>query len=97
MLEINGMDVVSKSYRETNKLLSHHYQQGTSAKIVVARPFDSIPHDTPLYFDGVSSAASAEQPQALNTSLNTKLEFQTAEVEHWKQEYTRYASRLQVT
>ena len=85
------MDVVSKSYRETNKLLSHHYQQGTSAKVVVARPFDSIPHDTP---DGVSSAVSAEHPQALNTSLNAKLEFQTAEVEHWKQEYSRYMSQI---
>ena len=92
MLEINGANVASKSHRETNKLLQHHHQQGAMMKIVMARPLDSFnPDNTPLTTPNNENETSIEHYQKLNTSLNAKLEFQGAEVDHWKQECERYA------
>lgn len=93
MLEINGTNVASKSHRETNKLLLHHHQQGAVMKIVVARPLDSLsPDNTVAPLD--EDTTSIEHYQKLNTSLNAKLEFQSAEVDHWKQEYERYVQQV---
>ena len=84
--------MASMSYRETNKLLLHHNQAGNAVKMVVARPLDPLaPNDAgfPLQDGGTTGADSIEQYQKLNTSLNAKLEFQSAEVDHWKQECDR--------
>ena len=89
MLEINGTNVATKSHRETNKLLLHHHQQGAVMKIVVARPPDSLSPDNTLAPPD-EDTTSIEHYQKLNTSLNAKLEFQSAEVDHWKQECERY-------
>ena len=94
MLEINGTNVASKSYRETNKLLQHHHQQGTTVKFVIARPLDLSTSETSGFTPpdkGTPSTAAVEQYQKLNVSLNAKLEFQSAEVDHWKQECERFA------
>lgn len=93
MLEINGTNVASKSHRETNKLLLHHHQQGAMMKVVVARPLDSLsPDNTRLAppDNRDTETTSTEHYQKLNTSLNAKLEFQSAEVDHWKRECERY-------
>ena len=98
MLEINGTNVASKSHRETNKLLLHHHQQGTIVKLVVARPLDSLTPDNSFAppDEGTPSAASVGHYQRLNTSLNAKLEFQSAEVDHWKQECERYIHSIAI-
>ena len=66
-------------------------------KIVVARPLDSVSPNSASFSSpegGPPSTASAEQYQQLNTSLNAKLEFQSAEVDHWKQECDRYKNAI---
>lgn len=92
MLEINGTNVAAKSHKEINKILLQHHQQGTAMKIVVARPLDSLTLDSSFVppDENTPSATSIEHYQKLNTSLNAKLEFQSAEVDHWKQECERY-------
>ena len=97
VLEINGTNVASKSYRETNKLLMHHHQTGNAVKMVVARPLDSVVSNDgsfSLQDGGNTPVDSIEQYQKLNTSLNAKLEFQSAEVDHWKQECERYRPNI---
>lgn len=97
LLEINGTDVATKSFRETNKLLLHHHQAGTTMKIVVARPLDSLRHEESGLSqpdEGTQRRDSAERYQKLNASLKAKLDFQSAEVDHWKQECERYDSNL---
>ena len=82
--------MASKSHRETNKLLLQHCQQENAVKVVVARPVESQSPAIPPPPGGATGATSVEQQQTLNASLNAKLEFRNAEVEHWKQEYERY-------
>lgn len=69
-------------------------------KMVVARPLDSVSPDSvtsvPSGNGSPSTAASIEQYQKFNTSLNAKLEFQNAEVDHWKQECERYTNDLKL-
>ena len=93
MLEVNGTNVASKAHRETNKLLLHHHQQGAVMKMVVARPLDSFGPDNSRLAppdNEDTETTSTEHYQKLNASLNAKLEFQSAEVDHWKQECERY-------
>ena len=60
-------------------------------KIVLARPLDSLtPDNSQLAPPNNEDTTSTEHYQKLNTSLNAKLEFQSAEVDHWKKECERY-------
>ena len=63
-------------------------------KIVVARPLDSLTLDNNFVqpVEDTPSATPVDHYQKLNTSLNAKLEFQSAEVDHWKQECERYST-----
>ena len=61
-------------------------------KIVVARPLDSLTPDNSLTSPDWESPSigSLEHYQKLASSLRAKLEFQSAEVDHWKHECERY-------
>ncbi len=79
---MNGHDTTTISTRDTRELLQKHCNSQEGLRVVVTRPFTD--EDDP---DG--GASSTEMYKKLSSSLNVRLESQSAEVEHWRQECNR--------
>lgn len=84
ILEVNGLNMTTKSPREVGETLQHHYLEPGGLKIVVARLLN------PTVMEGEDSSGVIERYKKLNSSLSVRLDSQNAEVEHWRQECNRY-------